>query len=97
MSPGTPERGEVVAGSASSAHQVGDVADLAHGNLSGRRPEVEPTLPTTVGAEAGLSPALVPGAQNNGSELPTGYDDNPQPVLTDGERREPRLAAGDHV
>ena len=97
MSPEAPERGEVVAGSASSANQVGDVADLAHGNLSGRRPEVEPILPTTVGAEASLSPPLVPGAQNDGSEPPTGHENNPQPVLTDRECREPRLAAGDRV
>ncbi|CAF9933742.1 hypothetical protein IMSHALPRED_009461 [Imshaugia aleurites] len=92
-----PEREEVVASSASSASQVGEVADSAHVHVSMQRPEAHLTLPTTVDAEASFSPALVQRARNDGNELPTGHNGNARPVLTDMNHRELRPAANDHL
>lgn len=62
-----------------------------------QRPELQPTLPTTVDAETSLSPTLVQGAYFKGNELLRVHTENAQPALTDMERRELRLTANDHL
>ena len=92
-----PEREGVVASSAPSMTQVGEVADPAHTAMSIQGLELRHTLPTTVDAETSSGLALVQGAQIDSNGLPRIHTDDTQPILTDVEPRELPPAANDHL
>lgn len=92
-----PEREGVVASSAPSMTQVGDVADPARTAVSARGLELGHTLPTTVDAETSSDPALVKGAQIDSNGLPRIHTDDTQPASTDVDPRELPPAANDHL
>lgn len=92
-----PERDEVIASSAPSADQVGGVAESVAMPGSVQHPELQPTLPMTVDAEASLSSALVQGTPIDSNGLAGVDTENAQPALTDVECQELRPAANDHL
>lgn len=92
-----PEREGVVASSAPSMTQVGEVADPACSAVSAQGLELQHTLPTTVDAETSSGPALLQGAQIDSNGLPRIHTDDTQPAVTDVEPRELPPAANDHL
>lgn len=92
-----PEREEVIARSASSATQVGGIAESVAMPGSVQHPELQPTPTTAVNTEASLGSVLVQGTPIDSNGLAEVDAENAQPALTDVECQELRPAANDHL